>query len=65
MGKEDLCLRVPVTAAPWGGVMVVIALLLPVLVVLMLFGLDALENFLFPRHAERSRTSAGDPPKPL
>ncbi|MGW2035687.1 MULTISPECIES: hypothetical protein [Streptomyces] len=38
--------------------MVVIALLLPVLVVLMLFGLDALENLLFPRHTERSQTDA-------
>lgn len=45
--------------------MVVIALLLPALVVLMLFGMDALENFLFTRHAERSRTNAVDPPQPL
>lgn len=45
--------------------MVVIALLLPALFVLMLFGLDALENFLFPRQAERSRTDTGEPPKPL
>ncbi|MER7496449.1 hypothetical protein ABT033_28120 [Streptomyces pharetrae] len=41
--------------------MVVIVLLLPVLLVLMLFGLDALENFLFPEHAERSQTDEGDP----
>lgn len=45
--------------------MVVIALLLPVLLVLMLFGLDALENLLFPRHTEGSRNNAGESPKPL
>ncbi len=33
--------------------MVMIALFLPVLLVLMLFGLDAWEGFLFPRPAER------------
>lgn len=44
--------------------MVVIALLLPVLLVLMLFGLDALEDFLFLRHADRAQTDTGEPPKP-
>ncbi len=43
------CRRVfPGTTTASGGVMVVIALLLPVMVLLMLFGLDALESFLFP-----------------
>ncbi|MFE6814776.1 hypothetical protein [Streptomyces sp. NPDC057675] len=32
--------------------MVVIALFLPALLVLMLFGLEALENVLFPQQAE-------------
>lgn len=45
--------------------MVVIALLLPVLLLLMLFGLDALENFLFPRNTERSQTDSGEPPETL
>ena len=48
--------------------MVMIALLLPALLMLMLFGLDALENFLFPRHTGRSQTDAtdaGEPPKAL
>lgn len=45
--------------------MVVIALLMPVLLVLMLFGLDALENFLFPRHTDQSQTDTGEPSKPL
>jgi len=45
--------------------MVVIALLLPVLIVLMLFGLDALESFLFPRHTDRPQTDSGEPPKVL
>jgi hypothetical protein len=34
----------------------VIVLLLPAPLVLMLFGLDALENFLFPRLTDRSET---------
>ncbi|WP_018548412.1 hypothetical protein [Streptomyces sp. LaPpAH-108] len=34
--------------------MVVIALLLPVLLVLMLFGLDAFEDFLFTRPPDES-----------
>ena len=37
-----------------------VALLVPVLLVLMMFGLDALENFLFPRHPDRSGTDATD-----
>ncbi|NEA17561.1 hypothetical protein G3I29_19000 [Streptomyces halstedii] len=47
------------------------ALLVPVLLVLMMFGLDALENFLFPRHPNRSVTDAsdvtdaGEPPETL
>ncbi|MEU3605485.1 hypothetical protein AB0E83_08505 [Streptomyces sp. NPDC035033] len=41
--------------------MVVIALLLPGLIVFMLFGLDALENYLFPRHAGRSQADDGQP----
>jgi hypothetical protein len=45
--------------------MVVVALLLPVLIVLMLFGMDALENFLFPPHTEGSQTGEGELPKPL
>ncbi|WP_199922058.1 hypothetical protein [Kitasatospora aureofaciens] len=44
---------------------VVVALLLPVLLVLALFGLDALENFLFPRHAERSQIDTEEPSEPL
>ncbi|MFE9454932.1 hypothetical protein [Streptomyces sp. NPDC006739] len=45
--------------------MVVVALLLPVLLVLMLFGLDALETFLFPRHTEWSQDDIGHPSEPL
>ena len=51
--------------------MVMVALLVPVLLVLMMFGLDALENFLFPRHPDRSgtdatdATDAGEPPEAL
>lgn len=45
--------------------MVVIVLLLPVMLVLMLFGLDALENFLFPQLPDRSPTDAGEHSKPL
>ncbi|QNT91866.1 hypothetical protein HEP81_01537 [Streptomyces griseofuscus] len=45
--------------------MVVIALLLPVLLVLMLFGLDALENFLFPQRLREPRKDGGEPRKPL
>jgi hypothetical protein len=52
-------------AIPSGGAMVVIALLLPVLLVVMLFGLDALENFLFPQQTERSQTDVRESPKPL
>ncbi|MGW3046203.1 hypothetical protein ACWC9T_40970 [Kitasatospora sp. NPDC001159] len=44
---------------------VVVALLLPVLLVLMLFGLDTLENFLLPRHTERFQTDTEEPLKPL
>ncbi|MEU3524244.1 hypothetical protein AB0E62_10305 [Streptomyces sp. NPDC038707] len=40
--------------------MVVIALLLPVLVVLMLFGLDVWEDFLFPRPTEPPWSDAED-----
>ncbi|GAB1332004.1 hypothetical protein [Streptomyces sennicomposti] len=40
--------------------MVVIVLFLPVLVVLMLFGLDALENHLFRRQAEQPWDDAED-----
>ncbi|MER7338669.1 hypothetical protein ABT403_12545 [Streptomyces sp. NPDC000075] len=40
--------------------MVVTAVFLPVLVVFMLFGLDALENALFPGQAERSSTERED-----
>ncbi|MEU4085045.1 hypothetical protein [Streptomyces aureus] len=45
---------------PSGGVMVVIALLLPVLLVLMLFGLDAMESFLFPQRPEQPQADARD-----
>ncbi|MDX3771753.1 MULTISPECIES: hypothetical protein [unclassified Streptomyces] len=48
--------------------MVMIALLLPVLLMLMLFGLDALENFLVPQHTDRSQidaTDAGEPENAL
>ncbi|MFC8726090.1 MULTISPECIES: hypothetical protein [Streptomyces] len=44
--------------------MVVIALLVPVCLVFLLFGLDAWENFLFPRRPERSRADADEPPSP-
>ncbi|MFF4985505.1 hypothetical protein ACFY3O_36370 [Streptomyces sp. NPDC001046] len=51
--------------------MFVIAALLPVLLVLMLFGLDALENFLFPQPIERTeqrpqppQTRDTGPPRP-
>ncbi|OII59997.1 hypothetical protein BJP40_12000 [Streptomyces sp. CC53] len=39
--------------------MIVVALLLPVLIMLMLFGLDALENLLFPRPEQPHRADAG------
>ncbi|MCX5138259.1 hypothetical protein ACFWA4_32325 [Streptomyces sp. NPDC060011] len=45
--------------------MVVIALLLPILLVLMLFGLDALENVLFPSRAEHTPPGMGEPSEPL
>ncbi|MFF1519514.1 hypothetical protein [Streptomyces sp. NPDC058305] len=45
--------------------MVVIALLLPILLVLMLFGLDALENALFPSRAEHTPPGMGEPSEPL
>ncbi|MFF8286807.1 hypothetical protein ACF1DY_22070 [Streptomyces albus] len=45
--------------------MVVTALLLPVLIVLILFGLEALEHFLFPRNTEESQTDTEKPRKPL
>ncbi|MFJ4820470.1 hypothetical protein [Streptomyces sp. NPDC088801] len=40
--------------------MAMIALFLPVLLMLMLFGMDAWENFLFPRDTERPQTDAGE-----
>ncbi len=40
--------------------MVVTAVFLPVLVVFMLFGLDALENALFPRQAPHPGTDGED-----
>ncbi|MFD6300749.1 hypothetical protein ACFWFU_38670 [Streptomyces sp. NPDC060235] len=43
--------------------MLVIALLLPVLLVLILFGLDALENALFPPLTEPAPTNAGESPE--
>ncbi|MFD8110056.1 hypothetical protein [Streptomyces microflavus] len=42
-----------------------IALLLPVVLVLVLFGLDVLESLLFPpRHTDRSQTEAEEFPAP-
>ncbi|WP_329325987.1 hypothetical protein [Streptomyces luteogriseus] len=43
--------------------MAMIALLLPVLLMLMLFGMDAWEDFLFPRNTKRSKIDAGELPK--
>ncbi|MFF7738881.1 MULTISPECIES: hypothetical protein [unclassified Streptomyces] len=45
--------------------MAMIALLLPVLLMLMLFGMEAWEDFLFRSDTERSQSDAGEPPKLL
>ncbi|MEU1295897.1 hypothetical protein ABZ439_26110 [Streptomyces sp. NPDC005840] len=45
--------------------MVLVALLLPLLVALMLFGLDAWENFLFAGRAEKPGTEAERPKERL
>jgi hypothetical protein len=53
-----------ITASP-GGVMVLIALLLPVMLAVILSGVEAFENCSFPQHMEPPQTDAGEPLKPL
>ncbi len=47
--------------------MILLALLVPALMMALLFGMDALENLLFPRSAaaDEVRTPAGDVPTRL
>ena len=64
-GSGPIAVAVPVVTVVPGGIMVVLALLVPVMLFFVLFALDLYEDLLFPpsssQHTEQDPSDANDP----